>query len=172
MVYDLLDRPSETNLLVLSYRNGPEAWLQGWRTYVGDLPSEVGFVHIGVKTRSATAFENALSDPPVASTPLPADAVSDPSDLARVGINASEYLESWDGNGAETVVYLDSVTEMLEHADLERVFKFLFILAARVESVGGRVFCLVDPSAHDEYSLRVIREIADDVVDLDDPPSV
>lgn len=166
-VYDVLDRSDETNLLVLSYYDGPDAWLQNWRTRVGDLPSEVGFVHVGVKTRSAAALGNVSPDPTPAGLPLPADAVSDPSDLARIGICASEYLESWDGNGRQTVVYLDSLTELLESVPLGRAFKFLHILAARVESVDGRGYYLVDPSAHDDHSLAVVRELVDAVVDLD-----
>lgn len=180
-VYDVLSRPDETNLLVLSYADGPDAWLQNWQTSVGDLPSEVGFVHVGVKTRSAAAAHadairpapsgttSAGSTPePTAGGPLLADAVPDPADLARLGVYASEYLEAWDGNGRETVVYLDSLTELLENVDLDQAFKFLHILASRVESVDGRGYYLVDPAAHDDYSLAVVRELVDSVVALDE----
>ena len=176
-VYDVLGRPDETNLLVLSYSLGPDAWIQHWRTCVGDLPSEVGFVHVGVKTRSAAArFGDVISNPNAPdSTPEPfpagspffTDAVSDPADLARIGICASEYLEAWDGNGQETVVFLDSLTELLENVSLAHAFKFLHILGTRIEGVGGRGYYLVDPSAHDDHSLAVVRELVDSVVDLD-----
>jgi hypothetical protein len=176
-VYDVLSRPDETNLLVLSYSNGPDAWFQNWRTCVGDLPSEIGFVHVGVKTRSAASrFGDAISNPNAtdsASDPFPpsgpflTDAISDPADLARIGICASEYLEAWDGNGQETVVYLDSLTDLLENVSLKHAFKFLHLLGTRIESVDGRGYYLVDPSAHDDYSLAVVRELADSVVDLD-----
>lgn len=176
-VYDVLSRPEETNLLVLSYSQGPDAWLRNWQTSVGDLPSEVGFVHVGVKTRSAAAkFGDVISDPNSTdsdSEPFPSgdpfltDAVSDPADLARIGIYASEYLEAWDGNGHETVVLLDSLTELLENVSLDHAFKFLHILGTRIESVDGRGYYLVDPSAHDDHSLAVVRELVDSVVDLD-----
>jgi hypothetical protein len=176
-VYDVLSRPDETNLLVLSYSNGPDAWFQNWRTCVGDLPSEIGFVHVGVKTRSAASrFGDAISNPNAtdsASDPFPpsgpflTDAISDPADLARIGICASEYLEAWDGNGQETVVYLDSLTDLLENVSLAHAFKFLHLLGTRIESVDGRGYYLLDPSAHDDYSLAVVRELADSVVDLD-----
>lgn len=166
-VYDVLDRSGETNLLVLSYSDGPDPWLQNWRTHVGDIPSEVGFVHVGVKTRSAATLGTASRDPTPPGLPLAPDAVSDPSDLARLGIYASEYLESWADNGRQTVVYLDSLTELLEHVDSERAFRFLHYLTARVESVDGRGYYLIDPSAHDHHSLTVVRELVDEVVELD-----
>lgn len=180
-VYDVLSRPDETNLLVLSYDDGPDAWLQNWRTTVGDLPSEVGFVHVGVKTRSAAAAHaDALGSAPAGTTPagttsdpitadglLLADAVSDPTDLARLGVTASEYLEVWDGNGRETVVYLDSLTDLLENVDLDHAFRFLHVLGSRIESVDASGYYLIDPAAHDDHSLAVVRELVDSVIDLD-----
>lgn len=184
-VYDVLDSPEETDLLVLSYAEGPDAWLQNWRAHAGELPEQFGFVHVGVTTRSAVAAtqsadalaETASPDPP-ASPDAPAatdlllpDAVPDPTDLAQVGICASEYLESWDGDGRETVVFVDSLTHLLDHATLSRAFKFLQVLTARVESVDGRGYYLVDPSAHGTTSLAALRELMDATMSLDDSPS-
>lgn len=179
-VYDVLDRPEETNLLVLSYSDGPDAWLQDWRTHAGDLPEQVGFVHVGAATRSAAAAAHSgagrstetLAEPtfpesPASAGPLLPDAVPDPTDLARLGICASEYLESWDGNGRESVVYLDSLSDLLDHVSLDKAFKFLQVLTARVESVDGRGYYLVDPTVHDDASLAALRELVDGAIDLD-----
>lgn len=177
-VFDVLNRSEETNLLVLSYRESPDVWLRNWQAAVGDLPEEVGFVHVGVKTRSTSAAPSApIPSSPTASSSSPdsafdgnvvplADAISDPTDLARLGVCASEYLEAWDANDRETVVYLDSLTLLLEHVELSRAFSFLHVLAGRVESVDGRAYYQLDPSAHDEECLSVVRELADAVMDL------
>lgn len=179
-VYDVLDRPEETNLLVLSYSEGPDAWLQNWRTHAGEPPEQVGFVHVGVPTRSAVASSHsadALAEPTFAESaaahadPLFPDAISDPTDLARLGISASQYLESWEDDGRETVVFLDSLTDLLDHVTLDQAFKFLQVLTTRVESVDGRGYYLVDPSAHDKTSLVALRELVDAAVALDDPHS-
>lgn len=178
-VCDVLDRPEETNLLVLSYSDGPDAWFQNWRTHAGDLPEEVGFVHVGVPTRSAGATAHSADPVPepgfaesaARAEPLLPDAVSDPTDLARLGIAASEYLESWEANDRETVVFLDSLTQLLDHVSLDCAFKFLQVLTARVESVDGRGYYLVDPSAHDDASLAALRELVDAAMALDDPRS-
>lgn len=161
-VYDVLDRPAETNLLAISYRRGPDEWFRNWRTHAGSLPSEVGFVDVGETTRSTAAG----SPSGTAAEPLPfVDAVADPADLSRLGIRISQYLESWTGNDRQTVVYLDSVTALLDHVETERAFRFLHLLAGRVESVDGRGYYLFDPSAHDDRSLTLLREFADATVE-------
>lgn len=177
-VYDVLDRPVETNLLVLSYSEGPDAWLRNWRTHAGDLPERVGFVHIGAATRSAAgadgdASADGFADPSLAdasSRPdafLP-DAVSDPTDLAQVGICVSEYLEAWDDD-RETLVFFESLTDLLDHVSLHRAFKFLQVLTARIENADGHGYYLVDSSAHGTTSLAALRELVDAAVTLDEP---
>jgi hypothetical protein len=172
-VFDVLGRPAETNLLVVSYRDGPDEWLRNWQQHVGQLPAEVGFVNVGELTRSASASLSASGGPSRSPTPddtLPLAATfEEPADLAAVGVRASEYLETWDGNGNQTVVVLDSVTGLLEAVSLDRAFKFLHVLAGRVESVDGRAYFLLDPAAHDDRSLSTVSELADAAVGLGDP---
>jgi hypothetical protein len=166
-VCDTLSRPAETNLLVLSYRDSPDEWLRSWQNRVGELPAEVGFVHVGETTRSAASRSGASARPQTPGDTLPlAETVSDPTDLAAVGVRASEYLEAWDGNGRQTVVVLDSLTGLLEFVDLDRAFRFLHVLTGRVESVGGRGYYLLDPDAHDDRSVSTVRELANATVGL------
>lgn len=168
-VYDVLDRPSETNLLVVSYRHGPDEWFRRWRTEVGSLPSEVGFVDVGETTRSTAAQSQSGADSPSPAEPLPfVDAVADPADLSRLGVRISQYLESWTGNGRQTVVCVDSLTALLDHVETQRAFRFLHILAGRVESVDGAGYYLLDPTAHDDESLALLREFADSTVEFDE----
>ncbi|MFC4451472.1 DUF7504 family protein [Halorussus aquaticus] len=170
-VFDELARPVEKNLLVVSYRRSPDVWLRHWRTNVGELPPEVGFVHVGETTRSSATVSSETSSttrslPSADAAPF-VKTVSDPTDLTSVGVRASEYLETWDGNGRRTVVCFDSVTALLDTAALDRAFRFLHVFAGRIESVDGRCYYLLDPSPHDEQSLSAVRELADAVVDLD-----
>ena len=161
---DAIDRPDETNLLVVSYRDDPDAWLQQWRTRAGSLPAELGFVRVGETTRSAAATGG-----PTARGTLPmVDGVSDPTDLTGLGICVSEYLEAWAGNGNRTVIWFDSLTTLLQFVDLDRAYRFLHVLSGRVKSVDGRGYYLIDPSAHDDRTIAIFQELADDAVDLAD----
>ena len=160
----VIDRPDETNLLVVSYRDDPDAWLQRWRAQVGALPGEFGFVRVGETTRSAAAAGGRAAG---RTLPLVA-AVSDPTDLTGLGIRMSEYLEAWAGNGRRTVIWFDSVTTLLQFVDLDRAYRFLHVLSGRVKSVDGRGYYLLDPSAHDDRTIAVLQELADDSVALED----
>lgn len=172
-VADVLSRPAESDLLVVSYRDSPDEWVQNWRASVGDLPAEVGFVNVGVTTRSAASAaspaDSTVRSPSVEDGLPVSTAVSDPTDLGRVGVRASEYLDAWADDGRRSVVVLDSVTAMLDEVAVERVFHFLHVLAGRVESVDGRGYYLLDRSAHDDRELSMVRELPDAVVELDAP---
>ncbi|UPV76475.1 hypothetical protein M0R89_20145 (plasmid) [Halorussus limi] len=169
-VCEALGRPAETNLLVISYSDNPDAWVRNWQRTAGERPSEFGFVNVGAKTRSAVAASGSGS---TARSPSPGDtlpvaaAVSDPADLGRVGVRASEYLEAWADDDRRSVVVLDSLTALLDAATLERAAHFVHVLAGRVESVDGRGYFLMDPVDHDDVSVGVFREYVDAVVDLD-----
>jgi hypothetical protein len=172
-VFDMLGRPAETNLLVISYRDDPDEWLRDWQHHVGEFPAEVGFVTVGEMTRSVSASLSTSGGPSRSPTPddaLPFTAtVEDPADLTAIGVRASECLETWAGNGNRAVVVLDSVTGLLDAVSLDRAFEFLHVLAGRVESVDGRAYFLLDPAAHDDRSLSAVRELADHAVGLGDP---
>lgn len=169
-VYDVLRHPAETNLLVLSYRADFDTWLRDWQNNVGESPAEVGFVNVGEMTRSASARSGTSACSPTPGDVMPlAEAVSDPTDLATLGVRASEYLETWEDNGRQTVVVLDSLNGLLEAVDLDRAFQFLHLLVGRVESVDGRGYYLLDSETHDDQSVSTIRELTDDTVGLDEP---
>lgn len=169
-VYDVLSRPAETNLLVLSYRGGPDEWIRDWKNHVGELPAEVGFVTVGEITRSASTWSGTSARSPTSDDTMPlAVTVSDPTDLAAVGVRASEYLETWDGNGRQTVVILDSLTGLLDAVALDQAFRFLHLLTGRVENVDGRGYYLLNPDAHDDRSLSTVRELVDAAVGFSEP---
>lgn len=161
---DVLDNSDETNLLVVSYRDDPDAWLQRWRTQVGSLPAEFGFVRVGETTRSAAATGGRATG---RTLPLVA-AVSDPTDLTGLGIRVSEYLEAWAGNGHRTVIWFDSLTALLQFVELDRAYRFLHVLGGRIKSVDGRGYYLLDPSAHDDRTIAVLQALADDSVAIAD----
>ncbi|WP_135854291.1 DUF7504 family protein [Halorussus salinus] len=178
-VCDVLGRPAETNLLVISYSDDPDAWLRNWRRTAGERPAEFGFVNVGVTTRSTASASSPSStcrSAPTARSPSPDDtlpvaaAVSDPADLATVGVRASEYLETWREEDRRSVVLLDSLTALLDAVALERAARFVHLLGGRIESVDGRGYFLADPADHDDAALGVLREHVDSVVTADSSP--
>jgi len=162
--------------LVISYSRDSDAWLRNWRRTTGERPPEFGFVNVGVTTRSAASAPKSgptARSALTARSPSPGDtlpvaaAVSDPTDLATVGVRASEYLETWREEDRRSVVLLDSLTGLLDAVSLDRAARFVHLLGGRIESVDGRGYFLADPVDHDDASLGVLREHVDSVVTAD-----
>ena len=147
-VYEVLDEPppSATNLLVISYRNGPDEWIRDWQANVGTIPADFGFIHVGEIARSAAA---PTASTPSESSPHFVTAIGDPTDLTSLGIQISQYLEQWAGTNNQIIVYFDSLTVLLQFAELNRVYRFLHVLTGRIKSVDGRAYYRLDPEAHD-----------------------
>lgn len=161
-IYEVLSHPppSETNLLVVSYRNGPDDWIADWQTEVETIPSHFGFIHVGEFARSAAATP---ADTSPTSSPQFITAIGDPTDLTSLGIQISQYLKKWAGTDNQILVYFDSLTSLLQFAELNRVYRFLHVLCGRVKSVDGHAYYRLDPDAHDSQTVATIQNLMDDV---------
>lgn len=164
-VYEVLSQtPSrETNLLVISYRDGPDRWLADWHHHVGQMPADLGFIHVGETTRSTATTSGA----PTASSSFGfVDAVRNPSDLTGLGIQISNYLERWADSNHTIIVYFDSLTSLLQFADLDKGYRFLHVLSGRIKSVDGHAFYRIDPNAHQSQTVATLQSLMDDTIDV------
>ena len=162
-VYDALcgTDPAETDLLVVSYQRGPDAWLQEWARHVGERPGGFDYVHVGGATRSAAATASGGGGLPLAAT-----AVRDLADLTELGIQISEILERRGRSDRRLVVYFETLTSLLEFVELERAYRFLHVLTGRTRSVGGTFYARLDDDAHDERTVATLQTLVDDSVEL------
>ncbi|HMB49906.1 MAG TPA: hypothetical protein VKM69_04515 [Natronoarchaeum rubrum] len=103
-------------------------------------------------------LRSARSDVDVAS-------VTDPADLSEIGIEISGFLSDAPSEGGETIVCVHSLTELLNHTDLERAFRFLHVLAGRVSAADAVAHFHVDPTAHEPRDLNTLAALFDGVVE-------
>ena len=162
-VYDALcgTDSAETDLLVVSYKRGPDAWLQEWARHVGERPAGFDYVHVGGATRSAAATAGGTGGHPLAAT-----AVRDPADLTELGIRVSEIVERRGRSDRRLVVYFETLTSLLQFVELERAYRFLHVLTGRVKNVGGTFYARLDGDAHDERTVATLQTLVDDSVEL------
>ncbi|WP_436910712.1 DUF7504 family protein [Halosimplex marinum] len=142
---------SRRSVLGVLYRHDVRAWTAALRERCP-----------GIDSAAAVAVG------PVAGTqrdgdPLPVRAVSDPADLTGVGIAVGEWLRARDAD-ERPVVYLDSLSTLLQYRDLEGAFRFLHALRAQARSTGAAAYVSVDPGAHDEATLATLGALFDTVV--------
>jgi hypothetical protein len=153
--------PAETDALFMTLSGSPDVCLGRWRSGVSlTRPANIGIVSVDDSTRSAAA---------TASVQTGANGhvrtVSSPGDLTGLGIAVSEFLGDWHGDGNETVVCFDSITTLLQYADLQRAFRFLHVLTQRSDGAGAHAHFHMDPTAHDEQTIRTITSLFDEVVE-------
>ena len=153
----------QANVLSVTFVPSAEDRLNVWQKHAGELPANTRIISVGDFTRSATARSTG-SDFPEA--PFQIDTVSDPSDIAELGIRVSEHLSAWEGNQNQTIMCFHSLTPLLQNADLLAVFRFLHVLSGRLSSAGAISHYHMDPSAHDEQTLRTIAPLFDVVIEV------
>jgi|GEM_PF-1228908 len=140
----------ERSVLGVLYRHDVRAWTTALRGRSARIDSAAA-----VAVGPVAGFERERDC-------LPVREVSDPTDLTGVAIAVGEWLRARDGD-ERPVVCLDSLSTLLQYADLERAFRFLHALVARVRSAGATAYVSVDPGAHDEATLATLRTLFDAV---------
>ncbi len=149
--------PDRTSVLAVTYTESPQEFAGRWTESAGGPPTRGGIV-------SAGESDATVDDPNWAVRP-----VETPSDLTGVGIKLSELLSGMadTGDGESVVVCFNSVTTLLQYADLERAFRFLHVVT-RVKTAGGVGHYHVDPGAHDQQTLATLKGLFDAVVEADE----
>lgn len=150
-----LPLPSAATVLLISYSHPPDDLLADVRARAS--PSETRVVAVGEGSRSVAA--SADSSAPVA-------AVEHPADLTEIGIRFGQALDGWDGEG-RFLVEFHTLTALLEHADVERVFRFLHVMTGQLTQAGAVANFYLDPDVHDESAVATIRPLFDEVVRRD-----
>lgn len=151
------------NVLSLGYSTPPDRTARAVRS--GDPSGDTTFVCIGERTRSAAA-EPPAADATPGSTTL--QVVSDPADLAGIGMVVNDCLEGWADGDARTVICYHSLSDLLSHADLQTAFRFLHVLTGRIAAADAQAHFHLDPDAHDAETVRTLSMLFDEVVRVGD----
>lgn len=156
-------RPERTNLLLVWLsRDLTDRLERVYETYAG--PS----TNVTVVCRSKVG-ESFHADPSIPTDSpggrLSIHRISDPRDLPKLGIAISQIVSDWQGHPNQTVMCFDSITNLLQFAEFERVFRFLHVLQGRIDSIDARAHYHLDRDAHDERTLTMFWNLFDATVD-------
>ena len=158
---DIMTRtpPERTHALVVTYTEGAASWVQAWDEHSTGPPASGGIIEVG---QPNAEFEDETWR--VAS-------VHNHGDLTGIGIELSELLSWMDDNAAsddEIVMCFDSVTTLLQYADLQRAFRFLHVVTGRVRSVSGSGMYHLNPEAHDAQTRATLTGLFDAAIERED----
>ena len=165
---DLLspDAPREENVLWVTYTRSPDACVQDWLAHAGERPRNMRFVSVGETMRSASAQSYGDATPRQGGETI--ETLSAPGDLTGLGIKLSEILKEWNETDGRTVACFDSLTALLQYADLQTVYKFLHVLTGRFEAADVTAHFHLDPEACDSQTTSTLTSLFDTVVEFDD----
>jgi hypothetical protein len=150
--------PASTNVLSVTFTQSAAEWIEDWADRAGEPPARGGIVAIGQQQAEHG------SDWRVGT-------VENPSDLTGIGIELSELLSTM-GEAADDdeplSVCFDSITSLLQYADLQRTFRFLHVVTGRIKTVDGVGHFHMDPAAHTDQELATLKGLFDAVVEVDE----
>jgi hypothetical protein len=134
-------------LLAVSYPRTAGEFLEAAREVTGGLPPDVAVLDArwsGSPTARGATVRSAA-----------------PDDIGEIGATFSELLADR-GDGTVLVVF-DSVTALLQYADLETVYRFLHVFTSQVrEADATGVYGLL--ASHEETTVTTLEHLFDDTV--------
>lgn len=156
--------PDDRNVLAVTYRNAPDAFIDDWASRHGRPPASIGVIGVGETMRSPAAGSATARESPRRSL---VRAVPDPTDLPALRRAVAECLADWPRERS-TVVYFDSLTALLEHAGLPAVERFVERLTDRIDAAGATGYFAVDPTEHDETTIDSLASLFERVLERPD----
>lgn len=157
-------RPERTNLLLVWLSRDVTDRLERLYETYAERSTNVTVVCRSKVGRSFYANPQIPTDAPGGN--LSIQRISDPRDLPKLGIAISQVIADWQGRSKHTVMCFHSITDLLQFADHERVFRFLHVLQGRVDSIDATAHYHLDRDAHDERTVAMFWNLFDATVDV------
>jgi hypothetical protein len=156
---------ADSNVLAVTLNGDTDDVTDEFFRCVGRLPDRLAVVAVGENARAPSNTDEGLA---AEHGEVSTASVSSPGDLTGLGIKLSQCLSTWDDNPNRTTVRFDSLTTLLQFAELKRVFRFVHVLLGRIDSANAVGYFHLDPAAHDDQTLATLRGLFDAVYELED----
>ena len=147
---------SQTHVLIVTYTDSPRTWIQAWNAHADEPPASGNIVAVGQPE------EEGEHEPWEVAT------VSNHGDLTGTGIELSGMLSDMvaDATDDQTVVMcFDSITMLLQYADLQRSFRFLHVVTGRIRNADAHAYYHMNPGAHDTQAKATLSGLFDALVE-------
>jgi len=145
------------DVLRVSYSRGADELVEEWREAHGTLPARTGIVQVGDRASLTGRNPDATDVDQVAITS------ANPNDVTGLGMQLNNYLGDHDPD-TQLVVCFDSLTQMLQFADVKSVFKFVHMFTGQLREVGAVSHFHMDPDAHGSQTVSRIKPAFDEAV--------
>lgn len=154
-------RDSEPAIVLVTLIESPRRRLQTLREHNNRLPNDISVICTAESLGRSSAEINGVE----------VVTISDPSDLARLGVKISDVLSALTDRPIVLCFY--SLTDLIQLVELSRVFQFVYTLGGRVSASGAEAHYHLNPNAHDNQVISTLRPLFDSVIEVANgtPPS-
>lgn len=142
----------EVPVLSVTFTEPPDERMATVRSELGS-PADTRVIAVGESARSAAS---------AATDAAPVTTVEHPADLTELGIRIGTVLDEWDGE--PFAVCFHSLTDVLEHTSVQRLFRFLHVTTAQLSRADAVAHYHLDPDVPDDAALATLRPLFDRVV--------
>lgn len=156
-------------VLAVTYDHSAAHWADEYVQQVGAVPDHLLVIGVGETVRStagrATTRARTMPTGPDVSV------VEDPGDLTALAIQMDTCFQRWRGRDrppGRRSVYFQSITAMLDHVDLETVFRFLHITTYQLSQAEAVGHFQIAPEAHDDETIATLTPLFDTVLESSD----
>lgn len=147
----------QLDVLRITYSASPQELVDQWQTKYGELPGRMGIVIVGDQAGLTATSDDELPDRVFVTT-------ANPNDITGLGMRLNNYLTDVEPD-SQLVVCFDSLTELLQFADVQSTFKFLHMFAGQLREVDAVGHFHLDPGAHEPQTISRLKPVFDDAVD-------
>lgn len=148
--------PRLLNVVEITYSQSPWAVYDSWCERLGHSPRRLFVVSLDSQRRR---FEREMQSLPPGVVALSVT----PYDLTELGMRWQRCLRLLDRAEGDVVVELDSITSMLQFANVRTVYRFLHMVTGQVREIGASAQFHVDPAAHEERTIHLLQTTMDEV---------
>lgn len=146
-------------IIGVTYTQSPERWLRTHHLQDENAES-LAVLDVGGQRSSNRAFaDGGLTN---------VETVPNPGDLTGLGIALNRQFERFEDASGDLLLCFDSITALLQYADLETAYRFLHVLTTQLDHSNGVGFFHIDPGAHDDKTLHTLLSLFDASIDTDD----
>lgn len=152
--YHVEQSGEERAIIYVVYTATPKLYLKAIRAYETQSPVAVKVILASGRPVAEQGNDGGLD----------VRSVTDPSDLARLGVAISDALSDWAAEPTALCFY--SLSNLLQLVGLSRAFRFIHTLCGRIGNAAVLAHYHLHPELHEDQVVSTMRPLFDSVVTL------
>lgn len=149
-----VERDGKRRRLLITTEQTAEERLESLRPYTEETYDHTTIIVVGNPVRSIDRSEQTTKQ--IGEETLVIETIHDPNDLTRLGVLINKYLGS---DETPPVICFHTLNGLLQFVGIEKLFRFLHILQARVRSVDGQAHYQIDPERLEMEAVQTLQPL-------------